>query len=231
MSEVAEIKSGTVHVYNGGIRLWHWVNALCILVLAVTGYFIGSPLPSVPGEASEHFLMGYIRFTHFSTAYILTIGFLARFYLALIGDHHARQIFFPSLWSKKFWGGAWHQLSWYLFLVKEPHKWVGHNPLSTLTMFIMYTLMTVFMILTGGAMYAEGMGEQSWQYAMFGWVIAAMGNNTMWIHTMHHLGMWVIITFVIVHIYTAVREDAMSRQTMISVMISGDRTFRDDRDD
>jgi Ni,Fe-hydrogenase I cytochrome b subunit len=30
--------------------------------LAITGYFIGSPLPSMSGEASDFYVMGYIRF-------------------------------------------------------------------------------------------------------------------------------------------------------------------------
>ena len=36
------------------------------------------------------------------------------------------------------------------------------------------------------------------------------------LHTIHHLGMWVIILFVIIHVYAAIREDIMSRQSMIS---------------
>jgi Ni/Fe-hydrogenase 1 B-type cytochrome subunit len=32
---------------------------------------------------------------------------------------------------------------------------------------------------------------------------------------------------VIIHVYTAIREDIMSRQTMISAMIDGKRTFRE----
>ena len=44
-----------VYVYEGPLRLWHWVNALCLITLGVTGYLIGVPLPSVGGEASENF--------------------------------------------------------------------------------------------------------------------------------------------------------------------------------
>ncbi len=36
----------SVYVYEAPVRLWHWTNALCILVLIVTGYLIGSPLPA-----------------------------------------------------------------------------------------------------------------------------------------------------------------------------------------
>ena len=48
------------------MRIWHWVMALCMVVLAITGYLIGSPPPSLGGEASEHFMFGYIRFAHFA---------------------------------------------------------------------------------------------------------------------------------------------------------------------
>jgi Ni/Fe-hydrogenase 1 B-type cytochrome subunit len=40
--------------------------------------------------------------------------------------------------------------------------------------------------------------------------------------------MWVLVTFTILHIYAAIREDIMSRQSMISSMISGERQFRDE---
>ena len=53
----------TVFVYEAPVRLWHWINALAITVLALTGYLIASPLPSMPGEASDNFVMGYIFVT------------------------------------------------------------------------------------------------------------------------------------------------------------------------
>ena len=42
-----------VYVYEAPVRLWHWVNALAITVLAVSGWFIASPLPSQPGGISR----------------------------------------------------------------------------------------------------------------------------------------------------------------------------------
>ena len=78
MSESIEVIRApqVVYVYEAPVRLWHWVNALAILVLGVTGYFIGSPLPSLPGEASHSFLMGYIRFAHFAAGYVLAPFFV-----------------------------------------------------------------------------------------------------------------------------------------------------------
>ena len=48
----------SVYVYEAPVRVWHWINATAILVLCMTGYLIGSPLPSAGGEASDHFPLG-----------------------------------------------------------------------------------------------------------------------------------------------------------------------------
>jgi Ni/Fe-hydrogenase 1 B-type cytochrome subunit len=216
----------SVFVYEWPLRLWHWVNAAAILVLALTGYFIGSPLPSMPGEASAHFLMGYIRFAHFVAGYVMAVGLIGRVYWAYAGNHHARQLFILPLRSARFWTEILHEIKWYLFLVDEPKKYVGHNPLAQFSMFFLFTLNGIFMVVTGFALYAEGAGHGSWQDVLFGWVIELAG-NTQNLHTIHHLGMWVMVCFVMVHVYAAIREDIMSRQSLISTMISGWRMFKD----
>lgn len=217
-----------VYVYEAPVRIWHWVNAISIIVLCVTGYFIGSPLPTMPGEASDNFLMGYIRFAHFASAYILVVGLLGRIYWAFVGNKHAKQLFIPPL-SKENVKGAIHEARWYAFMEKESVKCVGHNPLAMFAMFFMFVLGMFFMIITGFALYGEGAGMGSWQYQMFSsWVIPLFGQSQD-VHTWHHVGMWLLIIFVMVHVYAAIREDIMSRQSMISTMISGWRMFKDNR--
>lgn len=215
-----------VYVYEAPLRLWHWINALAITVLAVTGYFIASPLPTMPGEASDHFLMGYIRFAHFAAGYIFAIGFLGRIYWALVGNHHARQLFRFPFWSLHWWTELFAEARWYLFLESKPKKYIGHNPLAQFAMFWFIGVGSVFMIVTGFALYSEGAGQGSWQDKLFGWVIPAMGQS-MDVHTWHHLGAWAVVIFVMIHVYAAIREDIMSRQSIVSTMISGVRTFKD----
>ena len=96
-------------------------------------------------------------------------------------------------------------------------------------MFCFITVGLSFMIVTGFALYAEGQQAGGWADLAFGWVIPLMGSS-MIVHTWHHLGMWVIILFAMTHIYVAFREDIMSRQSLISTMVSGWRMFKDDRD-
>ncbi|VIO68679.1 putative Ni/Fe-hydrogenase B-type cytochrome subunit [Bradyrhizobium ivorense] len=216
---------GAAYVYEAPVRLWHWVNAAAILVLGVTGYLIGTGTPAMPGEASGNFLFGYIRFTHFSAGYVLGVGFLLRIYWALMGNPHAMQIFCVPLWRSCFWREVYDEMRWYAFLAVEPDRRVGHNRLAQLAMFFMFTQTITFMIVTGFALYGQGAGRDSWQYRLFGWVFAIWPNSQD-VHTWHHLGLWVVVTFALVHIYAVIREDIMSERS-ISSMISGQRQFRD----
>lgn len=227
-----EVNAGTsthaVYVYEWPVRIWHWLNVLAVCVLCVTGYFIATPLPTVSGEAYDSYLMGYMRFIHFTAGYILAIAFLLRVYMAFVGNHHAREMFTLPLLRKSFWREVVYMLKWYTFLIPYPHRYVGHNPMSRISM-VLFSGLMFFMIFTGFAMYGEGTLVGSWAHILFtSWMIPLFGNNAMNLHTWHHFGMWFMIIFVIVHVYAAIREDIVGRQSIISTMISGYRFFRDD---
>jgi Ni/Fe-hydrogenase 1 B-type cytochrome subunit len=211
------------YVWEVPVRLWHWVMVLCMLVLWITGYLIGSPLPSVGGEASDHFLMGYIRFAHFSAAYIFAVVFVFRIYWAIVGNRYAREIFvipFAALkpaWWREYFG----VVRYYLFLKREPGVHVGHNPLAAAAMFGMYVLGSVFMIVTGFALYGEGLGRESWAFKAFSsWVIPLFGQSQD-VHTWHHLCAWYLFWFTLVHLYFVIREDLTSGLTVIGSMVNG----------
>lgn len=220
--------SEPVYVYEKPVRIWHWINAAAVLVLAVTGLLIAYPPFAGDGDASEHFLMGYIRFAHFSAGYILAIGLIGRVYWAFVGNRYARELFLPKVLDKAWWQGVWYEVRWYFFLADEPHKHVGHNPLAGLAMFVFFVLGSLFMIVTGFALYGEGLGADSWASRWFGWVIPLFGGSQN-VHGLHHLGMWLLVIFVVIHVYIAIREQHLSRQSMVSTMVTGWRVWKDDR--
>jgi len=215
-----------VYVYEAPVRLWHWVTVIAMIALFGTGFLIGRPLPSVEGEASDWYVMGYIRMVHFIAAYVFAIAFAGRVYWHFAGNAWARELFTPSLHKAKFWGGLLHQVKWYLFLTKEPRQYVAHNPLANLAMFLMFGLVGLWMIASGFALYAEGAGRASWAYSMFGWVTIFFPNS-MDLHTYHRYGMYVMLLFTIIHMYMAFREDILSRQSLVSTMVNGYRYFKD----
>jgi len=214
-----------VYVYEAPIRLWHWVTMLAIFVLGATGYLIGSPPPAIGGEAYENFLFGWIRMVHMSAGVILAVAFLVRIYWAVMGNYHARSIFYVPFWSGEWWKGLVDQGAYYLFLRRESHLWVGHNPMAQAAMFFMFTLGTLFLIVTGMALYAEQWGWGTYWMKWFGWVFVVFGDPQM-VRTLHHLAMWYLLLFAFIHMYMVFREDIMSGESVIGTMINGIRMFK-----
>ena len=57
------------------------------------------------------------------------------------------------VWRRSWWRGAFSVVRWYLFLEKLGDD-IGHNPIAQAAM-CGYFLLSVFMILTGFALYSE----------------------------------------------------------------------------
>ena len=219
--------TGNVYVFEVPVRVWHWIHALAITVLAITGYLIANPLPSVSGDPSESFLMGNIRLVHFITAMVFAVGLFVRLYWAVVGNRYARGLLLPPLWDCEYWSRMWHEIKMYLFLTRKVAKYRGHNPLAMMFMWLFNVVLALFMICTGFALYSQGTGAGSWADKLFGWVFVIEPSSQavrMW----HLVGMWVMVTFAIVHIYMVIRADVMSRQNGVSAMIDGFRRFKDD---
>jgi Ni/Fe-hydrogenase 1 B-type cytochrome subunit len=217
-----------LYVWELPVRIWHWVMAVAMVVLCVTGYFIGTPLPAVGGEASSHFLFGYIRFAHFAAGYVFAIVLVWRIIWAFFGNRYSREIFLLPLkmFTPQWWRGFIDQVLHYLFLKREVQPWMGHNPLAMFAMGFIYLLGAIFMVCTGLALYGEGLGMESWAFKAFSsWVLPLLGYSQN-VHTLHHLGMWWLIAFTIVHVYMVVREDICSGETVISTMVNGWRVSK-----
>ena len=61
--------------------------------------------------------------------------------------------------------------------------------------------------------------------AAFGWVNVLLGGSQM-VRTIHHLAMWYLLLFALVHMYMVFREDIMSGETIVGTMVSGIRMFK-----
>jgi Ni/Fe-hydrogenase 1 B-type cytochrome subunit len=214
-----------VYMYEAPMRLWHWMNAVAVVLLIVTGIVIGTPMPSQAGDPSAVYVMGWIRFVHLAVGYGLAVLWVLRLWWAAVGNDFARQLFFPGIWSRAWVRGLTGQIRWNLFLDSRACRYIGMNPLGHLTIIALFMMPLVVLMVTGFGMLAEVAGHNSWQYYLFGWM-RDFAVNTMDLHTVHRAAMWVLTIFTTMHVYTVVREDVVSRQTMVSTMLSGYRLFR-----
>ena len=214
-----------VYVYEAPVRIWHWVVVLSMIALAVTGYLIGSPPPAIGGEPYDTYFFAYVRMIHFIAAWVFVVAFVVRVYWAFAGNHHARSIFLPPVFSGAWWRGLFSQARYYLFLKSESDLWTGHNPLAQIAMFAMFTLGAIFMIVTGLALYSEQWGWGLLPMNLFGWVFVLFGDPQT-VRTLHHLCMWYLLLFAFIHMYMVFREDVMSGESVIGTMINGIRMWK-----
>ena len=96
----------TVYVYQAPVRIWHWVNALAMVVLFVTGYLIATPPASVDGRSQRAFPDGLYPLRPFRRRTDHGGLFLLRIYWAFVGNKHASQIFYVPFWRGDFWKGV-----------------------------------------------------------------------------------------------------------------------------
>jgi Ni/Fe-hydrogenase 1 B-type cytochrome subunit len=145
---------GRVYVWQLPVRLYHWVNALCVLALAVTGYLIGSPLAIKSGaEAYLGYWFGTVRFIHFVAAFVFFFNFLFRIYWGFVGNTFAKWQNF-ILHRKEQLEEAKDVLRIDIFQASgKPLESIGHNSLAGFTYFISF-LVFLFQSMTGFGMYA-----------------------------------------------------------------------------
>ena len=219
-----------VYVWELPVRVFHWINALCIVVLGVTGFIIADP-PALLSqhEAWETFTFAKVKVVHFITAYIFVGTILMRVYWSFVGNQYAHWSAFIPL-TKKARKNIVHVLKHDIFLMKDPrHRLsdisIGHNFLASTTYFIMFFVALV-LIFTGFGLYS---GLSAWWFPnLFAWVPSFLGGDFL-TRQIHHFSMWIVIFFIIIHVYLALFHDWLHARGEVSTIISGFKFVRTER--
>jgi len=64
----------------------HWAAAASVVLLTITGLYIGRPYFITGGEASAHYLMGWMRGLHFIAAGVFVATAIVRIYWLFVGN-------------------------------------------------------------------------------------------------------------------------------------------------
>lgn len=207
-----------IYVWEFPVRLYHWVNALAVTLLAVTGYLIGSP-PALQSssEASFGYWFGTVRFIHFVAAFVFFFTFLFRIYWGFVGNRFAKwNNFIPT--KKEQWKEMIHVICLDLLQIcKKPLKSIGHNSLAGLTYFLAF-LAFIFQAMTGFGMYSAM--SDAWLPNLFSWVVPLMGGDFA-VRQWHHVMMWFFVIFSINHVYLVFYHDYVEGRGTISSMAGG----------
>jgi len=209
------LNSKRIYVWQIPIRLFHWINAICISILFTTGLYIGNPIVGVHGEAAVNFLMGNIRYLHFATAMIFTANMLFRFYWFFAGNEYSKLTF----WRLSFWQNFYAASRYYIFLTKKHPSNIGHNSIGQLFYLLFIWIIGITMIITGMAMRA-GEAPQGVLNWIFGWVVPTFDGEYN-IRILHHSLAWGYAFFIIGHLYMVFRQDMLEKDGTVSSIING----------
>jgi Ni/Fe-hydrogenase 1 B-type cytochrome subunit len=204
------------YVMEWPVRITHWVNVIAIVALSLTGVYIGNPFMA-GGDGA--YLMGWIRFVHYVAAYAFTISVLARIYWMFVGNHHASwRVFMPWL-TERGRKNFIKMFRYYTFTGKQISYEVGHNPVAAMAYAGIFVLFLV-QIFSGFALYAQYRPDGI-MAGIFMPLVNVFGNQGL--RLTHHLVMWLLIGFIINHIYSAWLMDVKERNGTISGIFSGYR--------
>jgi Ni/Fe-hydrogenase 1 B-type cytochrome subunit len=203
-----------IYAWEFPVRFTHWINFLCIIVLSVTGFYIGSPF--IHAYSSKQWIMGWMRLIHFIAAYAFLMSIIIRIYWSFMGNRFASIPGWFPFTSERF-GHLIQDIKCRLLISREEACNVGHTTIGSFAYLIMY-LIFIFQIVSGFALYAGNQRGALWTL-LGGWLISIMHLPT--IRLYHHLFMYVIGAFFLVHIYMAWTEDLKFKNGLISSIFSG----------
>ncbi len=204
------------YVWQWPVRITHWINVLCVVVLSVTGFYIGHPFYTASDTAQ--YIMGWNRFIHFAFAYLFALSVLVRIVWMFLGNSHASwRAFFPWL-TERGRKNFIKMLRYYTFTGKQISYEAGHNPVAAVAYMGIF-LLFLFQIVSGFALYAQAAPGGFWD-SLFGPLLAF---GAQWLRLTHHLVMWLLIGFIINHVYSAWLMDVKERNGTISGIFSGYR--------
>lgn len=158
-----ELKS--YYVWDAPTRLFHWINALCVLALLVVGYLIlhGRDL-EIPRTGTLQ-----LKKIHVLVGYVFVVNLLIRVVWMFVGNRYAR-------WRSILPGGRGYFAAFSSYVrtlfSREPEQYLGHNPLGRLSVTAMFLLIALLaingLVLAGTDLFYPPFGH--W---LANWVAAA----------------------------------------------------------
>ena len=206
------------YVWEFPVRLTHWTNALSVLTFIITGLYIANPYLT-PETTS----MGWMRFLHFSVGYLFACSLIVRLYWAFMGNKFAGwRVWFP--FSGKRAKDFKETLKFYTFMSHKPPQAAGHTAIAGISYFILF-LMFGFQITSGFALYSLG-NPGPIPELMGGWMLGLFDMVTLRLY--HHLVMYFIIAFILVHLYIAWWIDMAARNGTMDSIFAGYKFLTDE---
>ena len=217
------------------MRTIHWTNAFCMIVAVATGLYIGHPYYQsfIADPAVDKYVMAWNRWGHFIAAIIFDVTAILIGYLYLFSnfDKPYKKILPTKQNFIEFW-----EVFFNLITFNRRKKFDStHSDSYNIVFFTFFHILLVFMLLTGLQLYVHGLasGESSigswWPWMLHfatDWTLSVFGGN-MGVRIAHHTAMYLILMWVMSHIYYQIWRTIYWREGDIGIVFSGHKFVKD----
>ena len=231
MPKIKEVKRMT-----GTMRIVHWLNVICMVVAVITGLYIGHPYYQtfIADPAVDKYVMAWNRWGHFMVAIIfdvtaVLIGYL--YFFSRFEKPYKKLI--PTVKNiVEFWEVFLNLITFN----RRKNFDSSHSDSYNIVFFTIFHLLLVFMLFTGLQLYVHGLasGESSigtWWPAMLhlvtDWTLQVFGGN-MGVRIAHHISMYLILVWVMCHVYYQIWRTIFWKEGDIAIVIGGSKFVKEE---
>ncbi|MCF6205608.1 MAG: cytochrome b/b6 domain-containing protein [Sulfurovum sp.] len=227
------------------MRIVHWANVFSMIVAIATGLYIAAPYYQtfIAEPAVDKYVMAWNRWGHFIVAIIFDVTSIIVAYLYFFSR-------FEQPWKKVIPTGKnikefFEVLMNLLTLNRRKNFDSTHSDSFNTVYFTIFHLLLVWMLLTGLQMYVHGLasGESSigtwwpwmlhlvtdWTIPVSAWMVGSGPTpSIMDVRISHHITMWLIVVWVVFHIYYQVWRTIFWKEGDIAIVIGGSKFVKDE---
>ncbi|MFA6740243.1 MAG: cytochrome b/b6 domain-containing protein [Arcobacteraceae bacterium] len=221
---------------TGTMRIIHWLNAICMVVAVITGLYIGHPYYQsfIADPAVDKYVMAWNRWGHFIVAIIfdvtaVLIGYL--YFFSRFEKPYKKLI--PTIKNIV----EFCEVFLNLITFNRRKKFdSSHSDSYNIVFFTIFHLLLIFMLFTGLQLYVQGLASGissigSWWPSMLhlttDWTLNVFGGN-MGVRIAHHTSMYLILVWVMCHIYYQIWRTIFWKEGDIAIVIGGSKFVREE---
>ncbi len=218
------------------MRINHWVIAICMLGAIITGLYIGHPYYQsfISDPAVNKYVMAWNRWIHFIVAIIFDVSSIVIAYLYFFSRFEKPyKKLFPTLKNiSEFFAVLINLITFNR--VKKFNS--SHSDSFNTIFFLIFHLLLAWMLLTGLQLYVHGLesGLSSigkwWPWILHlatDWVVNISGGTYMDVRISHHMTMYIIIAWIMFHIYYQVWRTIFWQEGDIAIVFGGSKFVKE----
>jgi Ni/Fe-hydrogenase 1 B-type cytochrome subunit len=218
------------------MRIIHWANAICMIAAIITGLYIAHPYYQsfIADGAVDKYVMAWNRWAHFISAIIFDVTSIVVAYLYFFSRFEKPyKKLIPNAKNVKEFGEVILNL---LTLNRRKRFDSTHSDSFNTVYFTIFHLLLFFMLFTGLQLYVHGLesGESSigtWWPALLhistDWTIPVTGGTLMDVRIAHHITMWLIVVWMVFHIYYQIWRTIFWQEGDMAIVFGGSKFAKD----